>query len=79
MQWAGFHATAMFTCLHAFMYDGVMNASTTPRPPENLAIKLPPDVAAALHRLAYETGRSKRDLVVSALRDTYGIHDKGAK
>ena len=42
-----------------------------PKPPTNFAIKLPSDVAALLHRLAYETGRSKRDLVVDAVRRTY--------
>ncbi len=36
-----------------------------------VAIKLPKDVAALLHRLAYETGRSKRDLVIDAIRNTY--------
>ena len=42
-----------------------------PKPPTNLAIKLPPDIAALLHRLAYETGKSKKDLVLDALRQTY--------
>lgn len=43
-----------------------------PKPPTNLSIKLPADVAALLHRLAYETGKSKRDLVLDAVRHTYG-------
>jgi hypothetical protein len=43
-----------------------------PKPPTNLSIKLPPDVAEILHRLAYETGNSKRDLVINAVRRTYG-------
>ncbi len=42
-----------------------------PKPPTHLAIKLPLDVAILLHRLAYETGRSKRDLVLDAVRKTY--------
>ena len=42
-----------------------------PKPPTNFAIKLPADVAALLHRLAYETGKSKRDLVIDAVRKTY--------
>lgn len=49
-----------------------MAESSGPKPPTNLAIKLPPDVAALLHRLAYETGRSKRDLVIAAVRRAYG-------
>lgn len=48
-----------------------MPSVSGPRPPTNLAIKLPPDVAELLHRLAYETGRSKRDLVIEAIRQTY--------
>lgn len=48
-----------------------MDTPPGPRPPANLAIKLPEDVAALLHRLAYETGRSKRNLVIDAIRKTY--------
>lgn len=48
-----------------------MAETSGPKPPTNLSIKLPPDVASLLHRLAYETGRSKRDLIISALRHTY--------
>lgn len=40
--------------------------------PAHLSIKLPPAVAAILHRTAYETGRSKQDLVADAIRRTYG-------
>jgi predicted transcriptional regulator len=43
-----------------------------PKPPTHLSIKLPADVAEILHRLAYETGRSKRDLVIDAVRRVYG-------
>jgi len=49
-----------------------------PKPPTNLAMKLPPDVAELLHRLAYETGRSKKDLVIDAVRKTYGEADRHA-
>jgi predicted transcriptional regulator len=45
---------------------------TGPKVPTQLSIKLPPDVAELLHRLAYETGRSKRDLVITAVRQAYG-------
>jgi predicted transcriptional regulator len=45
---------------------------TGPKAPTYLSIKLPPDVAELLHRLAYETGRSKRDLVIAAVRQAYG-------
>ncbi len=48
-----------------------MAETSGPKPPTNLSIKLPADVAAILHRLAYETGRSKRDLVIDAVRKTY--------
>jgi hypothetical protein len=41
-------------------------------PPTHLSVKLPPDVAELLHRTAYETGRTKQDLVTDALRKTYG-------
>jgi len=49
-----------------------METSPGPKPPTNLAIRLPPDVASLLHRLAYETGRSKKDLVLAAIREAYG-------
>jgi hypothetical protein len=49
-----------------------MHEPNGPRPPTHLAIKLPPDVAELLHRRAYETGTSKRDLVINAVRTTYG-------
>lgn len=48
-----------------------MAEASGPKPPTNLSIKLPDDVAEILHRLAYETGRSKRDLVIDAVRGTY--------
>lgn len=48
-----------------------MEPTKGPKPPTNLAIRLPEDVAAMVHRLAYETGRSKRDLVIEALWKTY--------
>lgn len=48
-----------------------MAETSGPKPPTNLSIKLPADVAALLHRLAYETGKSKRDLVIDAVRKTY--------
>jgi len=32
----------------------------------------PPDVAELLHRQSYETGHDKKDLVVFAVRKTYG-------
>jgi hypothetical protein len=46
-----------------------------PKPPTHLAIKLPVDVAKLLHRLAYETGQTKRDLVIAAIRKTYRSND----
>lgn len=48
-----------------------MSSFSGRRPPTNFAIKLPLDVAELLHRLAYETGRSKRDLVIEAIRQAY--------
>lgn len=42
------------------------------QPPTHLSVKLPEDVAALLHRIAYETGRTKQDLVTDALRKVYG-------
>ncbi len=45
----------------------------TPRRPENLQVKhLPEHLSRELHRLAYETGRTKRDLVIEALEARYG-------
>jgi predicted transcriptional regulator len=49
-----------------------MDKPTPPPAPRNLSIRLPEDVAALLHRVAYETGRSKHDLVIDAIRRTYG-------
>lgn len=40
--------------------------------PRNLAMKLPPDAAEILHRTAYETGKTKLDLVSEAIRLAYG-------
>jgi hypothetical protein len=40
--------------------------------PRNFAAELPLDAAAILHRVKYETGRSKVDLVAEAIRLTYG-------
>jgi hypothetical protein len=48
-----------------------MAEASGPKPPTNLAMRLDPDVAEILHRLAYETGKSKRDLVHDAVRKTY--------
>jgi len=42
------------------------------KPPTHLSIKLPPDIAELLHRTAYETGRSKQDLVTAAIQLAYG-------
>ncbi len=42
-----------------------------PKAPNTLSIKLPHDIATVLHRLAYETGTSKRALVLDALRRCY--------
>lgn len=54
--------------------------TTTPAPaPSNLSVKLPPDAAVILHRAAYETGRSKQDLVADAIRKTYGGEREGAE
>jgi hypothetical protein len=50
-----------------------METSPGPRPPTRLSIKLPVDVAKLLHRLAYETGQSKRDLVIAAISKAYGV------
>jgi|GEM_PF-5753475 len=46
---------------------------TQPAPPvpKGLMIRPPADIAALIHRLAYETGRSKQDLIVDAIRQTY--------
>jgi len=52
-----------------------METSLGPRASTNLSIKLPGDVAKLLHRLAYETGQSKRDLVIAAIRREYGSED----
>lgn len=50
-----------------------------PKPPRHLSIKqLPADVAEILHRLAYETGRTKRDLVIDAVRQVYGKKKEGS-
>jgi predicted DNA-binding protein len=40
--------------------------------PLNLSVRLPPDVAELLRDVSYRTGRSKRFLVINALRKTYG-------
>lgn len=42
-----------------------------PAIPQHIGFKMPADVAAAVHRLAYETGRSKQDLFLDAFRKTY--------
>jgi hypothetical protein len=66
------------TCKHANMftcYASGMDAPSEPKPSTNLAIKLPADVAELLHRVAYETGRTKRDLVLDAVRQVYGEKD----
>jgi hypothetical protein len=43
-----------------------------PRVPQHFAAELPRDAAAILHRVKYETGRSKVDLVAEAIRQVYG-------
>jgi hypothetical protein len=43
-----------------------------PPAPTHLSVKLPPAAAAILHRVAYETGRSKQDLVTGAIIAVYG-------
>lgn len=54
-----------------------MDQPKAPKPPANLTIRdLPEDVAYLLHRIAYETGRTKRDLVIDAIRQTYGDNPK---
>lgn len=60
--------------MHVNVYPCRMADLSAPKPPTNLSIKLPPDVAEILHRLAYETGRSKRELVIDAVRKAYGAH-----
>ena len=50
-----------------------------PPAPINLAVKLPPDAAAILHRTAYETGRTKQDLVAEAIRRVYGDAEQAAE
>jgi predicted transcriptional regulator len=53
-----------------------MAETSGPKPPTNFSIKLPADVAATLHRLAYETGKSKKELVIDAVRQTYQIENQ---
>lgn len=57
-------------------YD-VLVTDSPPAPariPTHVSVRnLPPDVATALHRLAYETGRSKADLIITAIRRTYDV------
>ena len=55
------------------MYHLDMDESRDIPLPTNFSIKLPGDVAALLRRLAYETGRSKRDLVLDAVRKVYAV------
>lgn len=44
-----------------------------PPVPRHVQVKdIPEDLARALHRLAYETGRTKRDLIIDAVRAAYG-------
>lgn len=46
--------------------------TTAPAPaPRTLSIKLTQETADLLHRLAYETGRSKLELVSSAVVEQY--------
>lgn len=49
-----------------------MKEHSGPRAPAGLSIKLPTDVAEVLHRAAYEMGVTKRDLVINAIRESYG-------
>jgi predicted DNA-binding protein len=46
------------------------------KPPRHLSLRLPDETAALLHRLAYETGKSKHELVIDAIHNT---HDKDKK
>jgi predicted transcriptional regulator len=56
-----------------------MSERSGPKPPVNLSIKLPDDVAEILHRVAYETGRSKRSLVVGAVRQAYAHYEENQR
>jgi hypothetical protein len=47
--------------------------------PVNHHVKLPPDLAATLRRLVYETGRSKQDLLLAAVQQVYGETNGGAE
>jgi hypothetical protein len=40
--------------------------------PTGFSVRFPADVAEILHRTAYETGRTKLDLVSEAIRIVYG-------
>ncbi len=63
---------------HGAVYCRGMPATTpspddsTPPAPRHVSAVLPDDVAEQLHLLAFRTGRSKQDLVIAALRKTYG-------
>ena len=46
--------------------------ATKPPVPTWLSMRLDPETAELLHRTAYETGKSKRALVITAVRQTYG-------
>ena len=49
-----------------------------PKLPLNLAVKLEPDTARLLRRTAFETGRSKRELVEEAILKVYGEGERAA-
>ena len=53
-------------------------APDRPPVPLHFAAQLPPNVAALLHRTAYQTGRSKVDLVVTAIEQVYGEAERAA-
>jgi hypothetical protein len=58
----------------AMHYAVLMSTPTVVPVPTRVTVRLPEDAAALLHRLAYETGRSKQALIAEALRRTYGTN-----
>lgn len=50
----------------------IQQETPTPPVPRHVQVKdLPEDLARTLHRVSYETGETKRDLIIKSLRTTY--------
>jgi hypothetical protein len=60
------------------MMEPMITPAPEPRLPLNLAVKLEPDTARLLRRTAFETGRSKRELVEAAILKVYGEGERAA-